>query len=92
MILLNNQKLNLKVLTNQKHFKLLNFNALTKTLKIQVKSLPEKGKANTEIEQNLSKIFSKNVSIIRRFKSNKKIVLMQETTEKELKDLIQKNL
>ncbi len=84
--------LNLKVITNQADFRLKGFDALTKTLKISVTSLPEKGKANTEIEKELTKLFNKNTRIIRGLKSDKKIVSINNLSLKEIQETILKNL
>ena len=71
--------LNMKVVLNSFEFKIVDFDQQTKTLKIRVKSRPELGLANKEIEKNLSKFFSSNTKIVFGKKSkNKKILIQSE--------------
>ena len=82
--------LNLKVSTNQPSFQVKGFDDLTKTLQISVTSLPEKGKANNEIEEELSKLFNKKTKIIRGLKSDKKIISIKEIDLKQIEEIILK--
>ena len=82
--------LNLKVSTNHPCFQVKGFDALTKILKISVTSLPEKGKANNEIEEELSKLFNKKTKIIRGLKSDKKIISIKEIDLKQIEEIILK--
>ena len=44
--------------------------------RLELKSLPQKGKANTEIIKGLSKLFGCDVKIIKGIKSKEKIILL----------------
>lgn len=69
--------LNLKVVTNSSEFKITGFDPKTKTLKVKVKSKPQKGLANFEIEKKLSEFFSSNTKIVFGHKSSKKKIKIQ---------------
>ena len=48
-----------------------------KALRISIKSLPEKGKANKEIIRFLGKLLKKQISIVSGFKSRQKLLKVE---------------
>jgi uncharacterized protein len=68
-----NKRLKLKVSTGKPQFK-LSFNEDEDLLLVEIKSSPEKGKANKEIIKELRKYFKKEIKIVSGFKSKEKII------------------
>jgi uncharacterized protein (TIGR00251 family) len=85
---LNKTVLNLKVLTGKKRFGVIGFDALSNTLKVACKAKPVQGKANKEIEENLSKKFHALVKIFFGKKSSKKKIIIEGKKFEEIKKLI----
>jgi uncharacterized protein len=63
----------LKVSTGKPQFK-VRFDEDENLLLVEIKSNPEKGKANMEIIKKLKKYFKKEIEIISGFKSKEKII------------------
>jgi len=59
-------KLPIKIIvkTNAKKTQLLGYDKIRKAFRFEVKSRPEKGKANLEIEKYFSRLFMKPVKIV----------------------------
>ena len=66
-----------EIQTGKKEFKILEFDKNKKTMKIQVKSAPIKGKANKEIITNLKKILKSKVTIIKGQTTNQKTLQIE---------------
>jgi uncharacterized protein (TIGR00251 family) len=77
-------KLKLKVLTGKPQF---NTKLKDGLLLVEIKSNPEKGKANKEIIKGLKKIFRKEVKIISGLKNKEKIVEIDSSIEEIMKRL-----
>ena len=83
--------LNLKIIPNSSHFKIVEFDEEKNFLKIKIKSRPQKGQANLELVKELSKIFgeikiisgqnSRNKKILTSKQGLQKIKLLQATTK-----------
>ena len=77
--------LEIKVVPNSKEFKIVGFDEWSNSLKIKVKSAPEKGKANKELVEKLQEILKTKVKILQGEKSaNKKILIEKYSSEKLL--------
>ena len=63
---------NLKVIPAQARFEVQGWDEGLNVLKIKTKAPPEKGKANQEIEKELSKFFRSPVTLVSGFKNKKK--------------------
>jgi len=79
--------LNLEVSTNAGAFEIVKFNAATNSLKVRVKSPPEKGKANVELEKKLSKAFKAPVRIVSGRTSKRKKVRVEGNKLKVVTEL-----
>jgi len=67
-----NNTLKVLIKPNSSQNQVLGFDQSKKALKIAVKAVPEKGKANRELVKFLSKLLKKKVSIINGFKNREK--------------------
>lgn len=69
-------KLPIKIIvkTNSKKTQIIDYNKERKAYKVEVKALPEKNKANIEIEKYFSKLFKQKVKIISGKASKTKIL------------------
>jgi uncharacterized protein len=76
----------ISVSTGKTKFKII-LDKIEKILLIDVKSKPEKDKANKEIIKELKKFFKSEVKIISGFKNKKKIIEIYSEKEKILKKL-----
>ena len=81
-----NTILHLRVLTGKKQFQ-LNWNQNEKILSVEIKSNPEKGKANKEIACEFKKFFKSEVKIVSGFKSKDKIVEIYSPENKVMETL-----
>jgi len=77
--------LHLKVSTRKKQFRL---NWKENVLYVEIKSNPEKGKANKEIVKELKKFFESEIKIISGFKSKEKIVEINSSKTKVMEKLM----
>ena len=77
--------LHLKVSTRKKQFRL---NWKENVLYVEIKSNPEKGKANKEIIKELKKFFESEIKIISGFKSKEKIVEINSSKTKVMEKLM----
>lgn len=75
----------IKVRTNSDNFRLYH---KEESLFIDVRSPPEQGKANTEIVKELSRLFKKNVEIVKGLKSSRKLILVKNIEKSALLTLI----
>lgn len=80
--------LDLSVSPNQKVFLVEGFDEWSQTLKIKVRSLPIKGKANAEIERELRKFFQCPVILLKGLTSKHKKIKLEGKTAKEIKALL----
>jgi uncharacterized protein len=74
--------LHLRISTGKKQFR-LNWNKIEKKLYVEIKSDPQKGRANKEIIKELKKFFGSEVKIVLGLKSKEKIVEIS-SSEKEI--------
>jgi len=81
-----NTILHLRVSTGKKQFQ-LNWNQNELILCVEIKSNPEKGKANKEIVKEMKKFFESEVKILSGFKSKNKIVEVYSPTKKVMESL-----
>ena len=81
-----NTILHLRVSTGKKQFQ-LNWNQNELILCVEIKSNPDKGRANKEIVSEFKKIFKSEVKIISGFKSKNKIVEVYSPTKKVMESL-----
>jgi len=81
-----NTILHLRVLTGKKQFQ-LNWNQDKMILSVEIKSNPEKGKANKEIACEFKKFFKSEVKIVSGFKSKDKIVEIYSPENKVMETL-----
>ena len=79
--------LHLKVSTGKKQFQ-LNWKKEEKVLCVEIKSNPDKGKANKEIVKELKKFFESEIKIISGFKSKEKIVEISSSQKEVMNKLI----
>jgi len=79
-------RLKLKVSTKKPIFK-IKLDKKEETLLVEIKSIPEKGKANKEIVKELKKYFKKQIKIVSGLKSKEKIVEI-DLNKKSIADLI----
>jgi len=77
--------LHLKVSTGKKQFRL---NWKENVLHVEIKSNPDKGKANKEIVKKLKKFFGSEIKIISGFKSKEKIVEISSSQKEVMNKLI----
>ena len=77
--------LHLKVSTRKKQFRL---NWKENVLYVEIKSNPEKGKANKEIVKELKKFFESEIKIISGFKNKEKIVEINSSKTKVMEKLM----
>jgi uncharacterized protein (TIGR00251 family) len=70
--------LNLKVMPSQPRFEVLGWDDGLQALKIKTKSAPVKGKANQEIEKELSKFFGSPTRLVAGLKGKTKKVRIAE--------------
>lgn len=75
-----NVLMDIDVSPNSKEFKIAGFNIWRSRVEIRIKELPQKGKANKEIANELSNIFNCNASIFKGEKSSKKTVIFEDTS------------
>jgi len=77
--------LNLHITPNAEKFEVSGFDAWRNALKVRVRSKPIEGKANKEIEQELSRVLGAEVKIISGGKSrNKKIIVKGKAVVEKL--------
>lgn len=69
--------LKIDVSPNSRNFEVLGANEWNNTLKVKVKSPPEKGKANAELAMELSKKFSAKAEILSGEHCGKKTILLR---------------
>jgi uncharacterized protein (TIGR00251 family) len=79
--------INLKVIPAQPRFEVLGWDEGLSALKIKTRSPPAKGKANQEIEKELSKFFRSRVTLVSGLKSKKKKAFL---SDKSLEDVLAK--
>ena len=79
-------RLKLKVSTKKPIFK-IKLDKKKETLLVEIKSIPEKGKANKEIVKELKKYFKKEIKIVSGLKNKEKIVEI-DLDKKSITDLI----
>jgi uncharacterized protein len=79
-------RLKLKVSTGKPRFK-VKFNEDEDLLLVEIKSNPEKGKANREIIKELKKYFKKEIEIVSGFKNKEKIVEINSSKKELLEQL-----
>ena len=82
--------LRIKVLPGSGAFGALDYDERGSGLRIRVKSPPEKGRANLEIEKEFGKIFGKKATIVKGKKSRSKTVLLEKAKESEVLKELQK--
>ena len=82
-------RLKLKVSTKKPIFK-VKLDEIEETLLVEIKSIPQKGKANKEIVKELKKYFKKEIKIISGLKSKEKIVEI-DLDKKSIINLILQN-
>ena len=78
----NGIELDLEVIPNSKEFEIVGFNPWTNSLKIKVKEVAEKGKANKELVKALEKILKTKVEIIKGKKNRQKKIFAKIAKEK----------
>ena len=82
--------LTLKVLPKSKSFEIVGEDEWTLALRIRVSSPAEKGKANQEIVEQLSKKFNTQVKIVSGKKSTTKKVLIENLTKTQVLKVLEK--
>ena len=83
--------LSFKIIPNSSEFRFMGFDSWSKRVRLKIKSPAIKGKANQEIIENLTKLFSTDVEIIKGQLNNKKEILIKLEKEKVMK-IIQKQI
>ncbi len=78
---------NAKIKPNSPAFEISKFG---ETIIICTENQPENNKANTEIVKELSRIFGKNVRILRGLKSKQKTILIEDLAEKDFESTVSK--
>lgn len=78
----------LQLVPNQKKFKLIEFNEWNNALRLSTKKKAIEGKANQEIEKELSMLLNAKTTIIKGKKSKTKKVLIQDSKKNVLKKLV----
>ena len=74
----------IEVSTNAEKFMITGYNEWRKAFEIKIKAIPQKGKANKEIINQLSKITNKKVEINSGHKSHHKTIKIYEIEEEEI--------
>jgi len=69
-------------------FELKGFNEWNSFIEVKCRNPALKGKANLELERELSKIFGAEVKIVKGFSSRKKKVLIKNKSLEEIKEII----
>ncbi|MFH1587928.1 MAG: DUF167 domain-containing protein [Candidatus Diapherotrites archaeon] len=80
----------LQATPNAKEFSVQGFDSWNKLLKVKIKAVPEKGKANKELLKELSNLFECKVELIKGTKSRKKTIKVhcpQQKINSKLKKL-----
>jgi len=72
-----NNTLKVLIKPNSSENKLLGFDANRKALRIAIKAVPEKGKANQELVKFLSKLLKRKVKITKGLKSREKFLRIE---------------
>ncbi|MEW6294696.1 MAG: DUF167 family protein [Candidatus Diapherotrites archaeon] len=84
----NNVLLDVHVKPASSGFELKGFNEWNSFIEVKCRSPALKGKANLELEKELSKIFGAEVNIVKGFSSRKKKVLIKNKSLEEIKGII----
>ncbi|MFH1240626.1 MAG: DUF167 family protein [Candidatus Diapherotrites archaeon] len=83
--------LSFKIIPNSSEFRFMGIGSWSKRVRLKIKSPAINGKANQEIIENLTKLFSTDVEIIKGKLSNQKEILIKLEKENVMK-IIQKQL
>lgn len=83
--------LSFKIIPNSSEFRFMDFDSWSKRIRLKIKSPAIKGKANQEIIENLTKLFSTDVEIIKGQLNNQKEILIKLEKEQIMK-IIQKQI
>ena len=78
----------IEVSPRSSHFSIRSYNQWRNRIEIQIRSVPEKGKANQEIIQEFSRLTNKEVEIVSGHKSRKKTIKVYDISEKEFSQII----
>ena len=73
-----------------KSFEVKGFNEWSSCVEVNCRNPALKGKANLELEKELSKVFQTQVKIVKGFSSRKKKILIKNKLLKEIKGTINK--
>ena len=71
-------KLKILVKPNSSKNEIIKYDSDKEALRVNIKALPESGKANLEVIKYFSKLLKKNIKIISGFKSKQKVLLIDE--------------
>jgi len=77
--------LSFKIIPNSSEFRFKGLDSWSKRVRLKIKNPAIKGKANQEIIENLTKLFSTDVEIIKGQLSNQKEILIKLEKEKVMK-------
>lgn len=80
----NNVLVDIEVSPNSKKFEITGYNQWRNRFEIRIKQIPQKGKANKEILQELSKIFNCDVAIFKGEKSSQKTIIFKNSSKEEI--------
>jgi len=78
----------IEVSPNSSHFTISCYNEWRDEIKINIKSVPQKGKANQELIKELSNLTNCNVEIVSGQKSKHKTLKFYKISKKEFEDII----
>lgn len=84
--------LNLDIVPNSNKFEVVGLNKHTQRIKIKVKSPPESGKANAELEKELSKLLETKVKILTGKKSKRKTIVVKNQKHDTIQTLLAASL
>ena len=83
--------LSFKIIPNSSEFRFIGLDSWSKRVRLKIKNPAIKGKANQEIIENLTKLFSTNVEIVKGQLNNQKEILIKLEKEQIMK-IIQKQI
>lgn len=73
-----------KIVPNSKEFKIVGFDEWSNSLKIRVKSAPEKGKANEELTKKLQEILKTKIKILQGKTTGSKKIWIENYSKQKL--------
>lgn len=77
-----------KILPNSKEFKIVGFDEWSNSLKIRVKSAPEKGKANKELIEKLQEMLKTQIKILQGKTTGNKTIWIKNYSRQKLPEAL----